>query len=253
LAEALKTNNTLLALSLSGTQITDVGAKELAESLKFNNTLQTLILYRTQITDVVVKGVQVALKNNTNLKFEGRSADGPGDTGAVQEPPPLVAPNVQVPNMQDRVTDFLMAKMSWTKSKKVKGLLDRLRRNDTIQEALEHLLISNKEVDAKALAEALKTNNTLTTLFLCHNLGHNQITSVDAKELADALKTNTTLTSLHLYSNKISDMGAKELAEALKINNTLATLNLGINHISDAGAKELAVMIRTNNTLTDLI
>ncbi|KAG0050001.1 hypothetical protein BGZ83_005208 [Gryganskiella cystojenkinii] len=74
----------------------------------------------------------------------------------------------------------------------------------------------------QALAEALKTNNSQTTL----NFQNLSIRGNGAPQvLAEALKTNSTLTTLNLY-NSIGDHGAQVLAEALKTNSTLTTLNL---------------------------
>ncbi|KAG9069808.1 hypothetical protein KI688_009133 [Linnemannia hyalina] len=98
------------------------------------------------------------------------------------------------------------------------------------------------------LAEALKTNSTLTTL----DLGGNSIGFDGAKALAEALKTNSTLATLHLWNNSIGSDGAKALAEALKTNSTLTTLDLGNNSIGSDGAKALAEALKTNSTLTTL-
>ncbi|KAG0293597.1 hypothetical protein BGZ98_002110, partial [Dissophora globulifera] len=57
--------------------------------------------------------------------------------------------------------------------------------------------------------------------------------------LAEALKTNSTLTKLDLWDNSIRDNGAQALSEALKINSTLTTLNLRNNSIGDNGAQAL--------------
>ncbi|KAG0014464.1 hypothetical protein BGZ82_001746 [Podila clonocystis] len=98
------------------------------------------------------------------------------------------------------------------------------------------------------LAEALKTNSTLTTLDLEGNsIGENR-----AQALAEALKTNSTLTTLNLSSNAIGENGAQALAEALKTNSTLTTLDLGFNAIGENGAQALAEALKTNATLTTL-
>ncbi|KAG0050177.1 hypothetical protein BGZ83_005043 [Gryganskiella cystojenkinii] len=119
---------------------------------------------------------------------------------------------------------------------------------------------------AQTLAEALKTNSTLTTL----NLSNNKIGDIEAQALAEALKTNSTLTTLTLLYNQIRDIGAQALAEALKTNNTLTVLELGGNDdgvstdmmgnrhvintikIGDLGALALAGLLKTNSTLTTL-
>ncbi|KAF9140378.1 hypothetical protein BGX30_006609, partial [Mortierella sp. GBA39] len=95
------------------------------------------------------------------------------------------------------------------------------------------------------LADALKTNSTLTTL----DLGNNSIEYERVKALAEALKANSTLTTLYLRRNSIGDNGAKSLAEALKINSTLTTLDL---ERIPTGAKALAEALKANLTLTTL-
>ena len=66
--------------------------------------------------------------------------------------------------------------------------------------------------------------------------------------LAEALKTNTTLTDIILDNNKIGDEGAKAIAEALKTNTTLINLKLSTNIIGDEGANALAEALKTNTT-----
>ncbi|KAG0358602.1 hypothetical protein BGZ54_010353 [Gamsiella multidivaricata] len=82
--------------------------------------------------------------------------------------------------------------------------------------------------ELEILAEALKTNSTLTTL----NLESNSIGDNGALALSEALKTNSTLTSLDLQYNSIRENGALALSEALKTNSTLTTLNSRNNLIS---------------------
>ena len=78
------------------------------------------------------------------------------------------------------------------------------------------------------LFEALKTNNTLTRLYL-HN---NNIT--DVQSIGEGLKTNNTLTVLDLQDNNITDdSGIQSIIDVLKTNNTLKTLNLRYNQLSD--------------------
>ena len=63
------------------------------------------------------------------------------------------------------------------------------------------------DVEAVALAEALKMNRTIRTLFL----GNNSISDTGAGALAEALRVNKTLTELHLRGNRIGFMGAAVL------------------------------------------
>ncbi|CAF1343382.1 unnamed protein product, partial [Didymodactylos carnosus] len=93
----------------------------------------------------------------------------------------------------------------------------------------------------KKIIEKLVSTGT-TTL----NIGYNNISSEGAKAIAEALKTNQTLTTLYMYDNKISDGGAKAIAEALKTNQTLTTLDIRSNNISDEGAKAIAEALKKN-------
>ncbi len=67
---------------------------------------------------------------------------------------------------------------------------------------------------AKAIAEALKVNAVVTTLYL----GDNSIGDEGAIVIAEALKVNAVLTELHLWEYNIGYDGAKVIAEALKVN-----------------------------------
>ncbi|KJE97750.1 hypothetical protein CAOG_07854 [Capsaspora owczarzaki ATCC 30864] len=102
------------------------------------------------------------------------------------------------------------------------------------------------DAGARAIAEALKVNKTLTSL----NLGWNQIGSDGAQEIAEALKVNTTLTKLYLESNEIANAGALAIAEALKVNRTLTELYLRDTRIGGAGAQAIAEALRVNTKLT---
>ncbi|KAF9291741.1 hypothetical protein BGZ68_002460 [Mortierella alpina] len=98
------------------------------------------------------------------------------------------------------------------------------------------------------LAEALKTNSTLTTL----DLRGSSIGDNEARALAEALKANSTLTTLDLRGNSIGDDGARALAEALRTNSTLAALNMSGNSIGLSGHLAFLELCQTNRTLTAL-
>jgi Ran GTPase-activating protein (RanGAP) involved in mRNA processing and transport len=64
-----------------------------------------------------------------------------------------------------------------------------------------------------------------------------------AKALAEALAANTTLTSLTLSDNYIEVEGAKALAEALVQNKSLAELSIKGNELGDEGVDALATAL----------
>ena len=98
---------------------------------------------------------------------------------------------------------------------------------------------------AVALADALKENNSLTSI----NLERNHIGDEGAVALADVLKENSSLASLDLSLHNIGDKVAKALADALKANSSLASINLDSNHIGDEVAVALADALKENNSL----
>jgi hypothetical protein len=139
--------------------------------------------------------------------------------------------------------------MSWHESDEGTDLLRRLRESD---DTLTTFRLDNNNCiaddGAKALADALKSNTTLTSLYL----DRQSIQDDGAKALADALKSNTALRTLRLDTNSIQNEGVTALAHALKENTALRTLHLDNNSIEDAGAKALAEALKNNTNLTTL-
>ncbi|CAF0975965.1 unnamed protein product [Didymodactylos carnosus] len=128
-----------------------------------------------------------------------------------------------------------------------KAIAEALKVNQT----LITLNIEGNQISSeggKAIAEALKVNQTLTTLYI----GNNRISSEGGKAIAKALKVNQTLTTLNNEGNQISSEGGKAIAEALKVNRTLTTFNIWNNQISSEGGKAIAEALNVNQTLTTL-
>lgn len=123
---------------------------------------------------------------------------------------------------------------------------------------------------AKAVAEGIAANPSLTELYLCTN----GIRAEGARALSEALKHNSTVRKLDLDDNGVGNAGAKALAEALKVNRGLQVLYLGglkskaclatsklqQGYIFDEGdrmicldgVKALAEALKVNRTLTEL-
>ncbi|XP_004363847.2 hypothetical protein CAOG_03008 [Capsaspora owczarzaki ATCC 30864] len=122
---------------------------------------------------------------------------------------------------------------------------------DTVKDASQQLDLCKKQIgnaEAKAIAEAIKVNTTMTEL----KLGGNLIADVGARAIAEAVRANCTLTVVDLAENRIGDAGARAFAETLKVNNTLTKLDLNENQIGDAGAQAIAEALKVNKTLTRL-
>ncbi|XP_004349078.2 hypothetical protein CAOG_02328 [Capsaspora owczarzaki ATCC 30864] len=81
------------------------------------------------------------------------------------------------------------------------------------------------DVEAQAIAEALKGNTKLTKLTKL------QVGDAGALSISAALQENTTLQYLILCLNQIGDAGALSISEALQKNTTLQNLDLTYNQI----------------------
>jgi Ran GTPase-activating protein (RanGAP) involved in mRNA processing and transport len=128
------------------------------------------------------------------------------------------------------------------------SILAEVLHNNTTLAGLS--IFSNRVGDegVYSLAQALAENNsTLKAL----SLGWNGITDEGAEYLADILKTNRTLSELWLPCNQISDRGVKLLANALIQHNTsLKTLSLDADEgVNDSSVSYLIDMINQNQSL----
>ena len=111
-------------------------------------------------------------------------------------------------------------------------------------------LSGNSSITARGvtfLADALKTNTTLTTLILSK-------TNVKQKAcvaLSSMLAVNKTLTTLDVSCNNIGDRGVKALFKFIR-KSSLTTLSIANNIITSAGANVLAEALRDDTTLTSI-
>ncbi|CAE7882240.1 NLRC3, partial [Symbiodinium microadriaticum] len=132
------------------------------------------------------------------------------------------------------------------------GELGRLAKVLKDYRKLQVLRLINIEVgEAEAeFGKALGLNDTITKLEIQVARSHRNRCSALWKALANALKSNCTLTHVYFESNKIGDEGAKALADALKSNCTVTYVNLRGSEIGDQGAKALADALKCNCTIT---
>jgi Ran GTPase-activating protein (RanGAP) involved in mRNA processing and transport len=128
-----------------------------------------------------------------------------------------------------------------------RAVADTLRVNGTVTKVfLSNNAIGNDGV--RALGDAVRVNTTVTTL----NLRDNSIGAEGARAVADALRVNATISILRLECNSIGADGVRALADGLKVNSTVTELNLYLNSIGDDGARAVADALRVNSTLTDV-
>ncbi|CAK9100088.1 LRR and CARD domains-containing protein 3) (Nucleotide-binding oligomerization domain protein 3) [Durusdinium trenchii] len=138
------------------------------------------------------------------------------------------------------------------------ALAEALRSNET----LESLDMNSNEIGergAEELAEALRVNKTLDTLDLGNNqqLGEKRIMRLGPKglvPLAELLRRNRnrSLRHLALGNNNIGPDAIVFLAGVLKKNHTLVDLSLNVNDVGDKGAEALGEALSSNSCLQRL-
>jgi Ran GTPase-activating protein (RanGAP) involved in mRNA processing and transport len=131
--------------------------------------------------------------------------------------------------------------------KSVLLLAESLKSNNS----LTHLFLQGNDMGdtgGSAIGEVLKSNNSLTMV----DLKWNQLGDSGAAAIAEALKINNSLLALNLSNNKIEDSGGASIGEALKINNSLTALDLKWNKIGDSGGASIGEALKINTSLTQL-
>ena len=117
---------------------------------------------------------------------------------------------------------------------------------------LRYLDLDDNQVGAAGmvyLADALKTNTSLTEIYL-HG---NHIGSTGMNHLSDALSQNKGLKCIGVTNNHICDSCAVSVLRELRPNTCLSSLNLSGNCIGDEAAASLAELLKKNNALKRLI
>ncbi|CAK4653837.1 hypothetical protein LEN26_000014 [Aphanomyces euteiches] len=112
----------------------------------------------------------------------------------------------------------------------------------------ERMLFGMKISDATALAHAIKSTSTLSTLCLPSNLLDDDL----LRMLMAGLIKNTTITTLDLAHNKITNHGARLLSKLLVPTSVISTLNLCDNQIHAEGGRYLARGLKCNTSLVEL-
>lgn len=113
--------------------------------------------------------------------------------------------------------------------------------------------IEVNSITARALAKAMWTNTSLTSL----DLSCNEIDDPAGAYVARLLKRNTALVNLSLGSNQLGSRACRAFGESLCSNTTLKCLSLEANSLSRggedvSGIRTLADMFSKNKTLTSI-
>lgn len=120
-----------------------------------------------------------------------------------------------------------------------------LKRNSTIKK----MELDNNNLGPKschAFGESLLTNTSLQYLSLDSNpiMANHDLSGL--RNLADALRTNNTLTSLNLWRAGINVIGGDVLASAIEDNSTLLLFDIGHNNIDIGDVKRIIDKLDSN-------
>lgn len=120
-------------------------------------------------------------------------------------------------------------------------------RNNTFGEK-EAIFTQLRSEEVIALAEALKTNTSITSL----KLNHCVIDTSGAQAIASLLAESTHLKSLHLHDIQFGDNDITVIITALHRNNIVSVLSLQACKINNTSAAALSMLIRSNKNLSEL-
>lgn len=182
-------------LSLKRNWFEDIGAKEIGNFLNTNKTLLELNLSDNELTSVGIKPIADALQHNNTLQI-------------------LDLSNIELICAEGAI--FIAKALMVNHS-----LL-------TLNMCNIFVIIGKTNVGnegAKALGQALMINRTLEKLILSDN------GILESKEIADSLKSNNKLQTLFLPFNELNNNEITHFTEVLPYNRTLRVLDLSIKDI----------------------
>ncbi|PJD97929.1 MAG: hypothetical protein CK425_02035 [Parachlamydia sp.] len=209
------------------------GIQTLVEALAKSKDLQELTL--SAIEDNCYDGmgdalVQILLTHPKLTSVNFSNFLGLSNHDSVKIAQALIrTPNIQLFNYRGNILDEAGSA----------AFADYLKTNPPLQ----CLLLEETFAVAPPIFKALTSNTNLQVLALC--------CPFDAKDLAELIKNNQALRSLYLTGlESLDDTGLKELAEALKTNNTLTYLDLEGHEVTREGILSLFDALKVNTSLT---
>jgi len=248
--EALFDNTFVKSLLLGTDGIGDSGAAAVASLVRQNNSLEIVYLGCNYITSVGVQEIAAALADNESVTGLWLKRNPVGVKGAA-----AIARLVRS-NKRIKLLDLVNTNIG---KRGLRELIDALA-DDDCQVSRVYLSGNGFDADdARAIADLLRTNSSLTNLLISVN----QIGDDGVLAIAEALRENHTLQELGLASNGISIRGVSELLRVVAGHDSVNNLDLGYspstkvlgamaNSLGDDGGIAVAKMLKQNNRLRRL-
>ena len=126
------------------------------------------------------------------------------------------------------------------------ALLQNIKDNDPKLISLDLSFCDINDSDTEKIADALKTNTTLTELY---SLNCSQLTDASFTSLITALRDNHQIKKIHLVHHYINIVGVQALSFLLDGNLRLIDLSLHLSRIPENIAVELFHALHTNDVL----
>lgn len=242
----IQRNRYLLTLNLANTHLRLDGVRLLARALAFNGVIQMVRIVEFNIPvqnwrganycddlyseqpwfwqDCVIVGE--LLKQNETCNVISLSSNGIDETGI-----PFIADALRVNNACQQF------ELVWNciGARGMVSLASALAVNTSIDTLLLHGAAIGSAEGARALADLIERNTTITNLIVRWNtLAEDGIAVV-----APALLKHQTITALDLRANELGDVGAATVARMLDRNTAIVDLVLSENSIGPVGAEHL--------------
>jgi len=272
LTQALRSNNSVQKLNLTGTDCTAKAVQQLADTLVnslFVCNIHTLILDNNPIGPDGAQYLGMAVGSSQTLLTLKVNGCGLGDDGAIAMARGMLSnktvTTLEMGNNQlgDRaaqavakmlkVNDVLEGLSLWKNGILAAGAKYLFLTGLASNSALQWLGLGGNNIGAEGagyVATGLSTNEGLQWLAV----GGNDIGDQGALKIASVLKDDgCILQSIGLGGNGIGDAGMTHLCKSMWTNTFLESLGLGGNNIASEGCEHLSEMLKANRALRKLI
>ncbi|CAE7855912.1 NLRC3 [Symbiodinium necroappetens] len=236
LAEATKSSSSLTWIKLGGNKIGDVGAQALAEVIEARSSMTEVDLEGNKIGDLGAQALAEVFKVHPSImriKLDGNEfglAGAEALARAIEMNPSIRSVKLSADHVGNKVLKLAHA-------------ISAIKFRERVE--VELSFASLGDVDARALAEAIKMGSAIERI----DLGSNQIGDVGAQALAEAAAVSSSLWIMNLGGNRIGNLGAQAVAEAVKTNSSMRSVDLSRNQIGDAGAEAFAAVIKMSSSI----
>eukprot|EP00434_Breviolum_minutum_P029065 symbB.v1.2.025710.t2/scaffold2513.1/size77311/3 len=233
IAEALMSNRTLTCINLSYNKIWPHGAQAIAAALRANYCLTDIILRGNFVEDEGAKDFADTFKvNKTMIRIDLSDNNiGPDGAKVIAEAAKINKVRTFV-NLSDNEIgpENAEAHIDFPSSKANQEMEANTNAASELTNRARHPFDVASHSWAKAIAQALKANNSVTHIKFFDS--DDRIGPETVQAIAEALKYNRTVTSVKLCDTDIGVAEAKVIAEALMSNTTMMRVDL---HNSDMG------------------